>query len=145
MNWQGASNFNLMMYDNLIAPFNNDMGSYAFFMDRWHRADPKDPNSSWIPGKYPSTINNGAPNNRMFSSFWLKDATYLRLRVANLTYNFDAKVFKRVGINSVALSLSGYNLLTLSGLEYIDPETPSGRLSYYPQQKTYSAGINVIF
>lgn len=145
MNWQGASNFNLMMYDNLIAPFNNDMGSYAFFMDRWHRADPKDPNSAWIPGKYPSTINNGAPNNRMFSSFWLKDATYLRLRVANLTYNFDAQIFKRIGINSVALSLSGYNLLTLSGLEYIDPETPSGRLSYYPQQKTYSAGINVIF
>lgn len=145
MNWQGASNFNLMMYDNLIAPFNNDMGSYAFFMDRWHRADPKDPTSEWIPGKYPSTINNGAPNNRMFSSFWLKDATYLRLRVANITYNIDAQVFKRIGISTVALSLSGYNLLTLSGLEYIDPETPSGRLSYYPQQKTYSAGINVIF
>ncbi|HTE34888.1 MAG TPA: hypothetical protein VK666_31135, partial [Chryseolinea sp.] len=131
--------------DNLIAPFNNDMSSYAYFMDRWHRADSKDPNSEWIPGKYPSTINNGAPNNRLFSSFWLKDATYLRLRALNISYSIDAAPLKRIGIKSLALSVSGYNLVTITGLDYIDPETPSGRLSYYPQQKTYNAGINLTF
>ena len=145
MNWQGASNFNVNQTDNLIAPFNNDMSSYAYFMDRWHRADSKDPNSEWIPGKYPSTINNGAPNNRLFSSFWLKDATYLRLRALNISYSIDAAPLKRIGIKSLALSVSGYNLITITGLDYIDPEAPSGRLSYYPQQKTYNAGINLTF
>ena len=145
MNWQGASNFNVSQTDNLIAPFNNDMSSYAYFMDRWHRADSKDPNSEWIPGKYPSTINNGAPNNRLFSSFWLKDATYLRLRALNISYSIDAAPLKKIGIKSLAISVSGYNLVTITGLDYIDPETPSGRLSYYPQQKTYNAGINLTF
>lgn len=146
MNWQGAANFNQLQTQNLIAPFNNDMGSYAYFMDRWHREDMTDPNSKWIPGKYPSTINNGAPNNNQVSSFWLKDASYLRLKSLNISYNLENALLTRYGIKHVTLTLSGQNLLTFSALKYMDPEAPSGgRGSYYPQQKTYNAGINVTF
>ena len=143
MTWQGASNFNVQQQHFLIQPFANGMNAYAYFMDRWHREDMTNPDSEWIPGKYPSTINDGAPNNKLFSSFWLKDATYLRLKFLSISYNLD--VLKKFGIQHASLSLSGQNLLTFSKLGPIDPESPSGRLSYYPQQKTYNLGINVIF
>jgi TonB-linked SusC/RagA family outer membrane protein len=145
MTWQGAANFNMAQQHFLIQPFANGMNAYAYFMDRWHREDMTDPNSKWIPGKYPSTINNGAPNNRLFSSFWLKDATYLRLKFINLNYDLDLEVFRKIGIQKLNISVSAQNLLTFSGLGPMDPETPTGRLSYYPQQKTYNLGVNVTF
>jgi hypothetical protein len=145
MTWQGAANFNVAQQHFLIQPFANGMNAYAYFMDRWHREDMTDPNSEWIPGKYPSTINDGAPNNKLFSSFWLKDATYLRLKFINLHYNLNLDLLKKIGIQRMNISVSAQNLLTFSGLGPIDPETPTGRLSYYPQQKTYNLGVNVVF
>jgi TonB-linked SusC/RagA family outer membrane protein len=145
MNWQGASHFNIQQQHFLIQPFANGMNAYAYFMDRWRRADPWDVNSAWVPGKYPSTINDGAPNNRLNSSFWLLDATYLRLKSLSISYNLENELFKRWGIQGLSVSLSGQNLITFSGLGAIDPETPTGRLSYYPQQKTYNVGINITF
>jgi len=145
MNWAGASNFNVQQQGFLIHPFSNGMNAYAFFMDRWHREDLSDPNSKWIQGKYPSTVNAGSPNNNLNSSFWLLDATYLRLKSLSISYNLEGEFLKRYGVQSLAVALSGQNLLTISRLGAIDPETPSGRLSYYPQQKTYNIGINIKF
>ena len=145
MNWQGASNFSMEQQSFLIAPFFNGMNAYAYLMDRWHREDMTDPDSKWIPGKYPSTINSGAPNNMQFSSFWLKDITYLRLKSVNLSYRFNVKALEPAGINGLSLSLSAYNLLTITGLPYVDPEAPTGRLSYYPQQRVFNIGLNVQF
>lgn len=142
---QGASNFTVEKVSFLIAPFYNGMNAYAFFMDRWHRKDMTDPESEWIPGKFPSTINSGSPNNVKESSFWLEDATYLRLKTLNLTYSLSIETLKSIGIEELDITLSGYNLLTFSGLEYIDPEAPSGRLSYYPQHSIYNVGINIEF
>ncbi len=145
MNWQGAANFVMQMQHFLIQPFANDMSTYAYFMDRWHRADPSDPTSEWIPGKYPAIRNNGTTNNNRFSSFWLKDATYIRLKTLNIGYAMDTPRLSQFGISKVNLFVSGQNLLTFSGLGFMDPETPTGRLSVYPLQKTYNAGINITF
>lgn len=145
MNWQGAANFNVMEESFLISPFFNGMNSYAYFMDRWHREDPADPNSSWIPGRYPSTMNAGAPNNNKPSSFWFHNASYLRLKSLSISYSIQNSLLKKIGLEDLTIALSGQNLLTITGLDYIDPEAPSGRLSYYPQQKTYNIGINATF
>jgi len=143
MTWQGAANYNVEQQHFLIQPFANGMNAYAYFMDRWHLEDMTNPDSGWVPGKYPSTINDGAPNNKVFSSFWLKEASYLRLKFLSISYNIN--LLKKIGIQNSNISLSGQNLLTFSNLGPIDPESPSGRLSYYPQQKTFNLGINVIF
>lgn len=145
MNWQGAANFNMVQQSFLISPFFNGMNAYAYLMDRWRREDPSNPDSPWIPGKYPSTVNGGAPNNNMFSSFWFKNAAYLRLKSLRISYRLQNELLGKIGMDELIISLSGYNLLTVSGLDYIDPEAPSGRLSYYPQQTTYNLGINATF
>lgn len=145
MTWQGSAGFNVEQQHFLISPFANGMNAYAFFMDRWHHEDPKDPNSAWIPGKYPSTINSGAINNNKFSSFWYKNSSYLRLKTLNISYSLEEDVLKKIGVENIIISLSGQNLLTITGLDYIDPETPTGRLSYYPQQRIYNIGLSATF
>ncbi|MGN6438261.1 MAG: SusC/RagA family TonB-linked outer membrane protein [Agriterribacter sp.] len=145
MNWQGAANFQVHLQHFLIQPFANDMNTYAYFLDRWRRADPKDPNSEWIPGKYPATRNDGTPNNNTASTFWLKNATYLRLKALNIGYTIDYPWLGKAGIKHVNIFISGQNLLTFTGLDYMDPETPSGRLSVYPLMATYNAGLSVTF
>jgi TonB-linked SusC/RagA family outer membrane protein len=145
MNWQGAANFFMQMQHFLIQPFANDMNTYAYFLDRWTREDPWDPDSNWVPGKYPTTINDGAANNKMWSDYWWRDASYLRLKVLNVGYTIQNQAISNMGVESFRVYLSGTNLLTISGLPYMDPETPHGRLSYYPQMKTYNLGVNLTF
>jgi hypothetical protein len=48
-------------------------------------------------------------------------------------------------VKGLAITLSGQNLLTFSGLDFIDPENANGRLNYYPQQMTFNIGINLTF
>lgn len=145
MNWQGAANFNVLQQTYLIEPFENGMNAFAYMMDRWHLEDLNDPNSKWIPGKFPSTINAGAVNNKSVSSRWLTNSSYLRLKSLSIGYSITSKAFSRIGLERVDVSLSGQNIWTITGLDYIDPEAPTGRLSYYPQQKTFNAGISITF
>jgi hypothetical protein len=104
---------------------------------------------AWTPentnAKYPrlSTIANG--NNAWPSSWWVIDGTYLRLKNMNIGYNVPAKTLQRTPFSNVNIYLAGTNLLTFSHLKYVDPENPSVSTGYYPQQKTYSVGLNVTF
>ena len=146
MNWQGSSNFNIVQQLNLIHPFQyNIMNTYHYFMDRWHRTDINDPNSAWIPGKYPATIAQGSTNNNMNSSFWLLNAKYLRLRTLNISYNLESSFLKRHKIEALTIILSGQNILTIANTGELDPEAPIGRGSYYPEMMSYNIGFNIKF
>lgn len=142
---QGASNFNRNYSEELQNPFFNGANTLAMFTDRWHRQDLYDPNSPWIPGKYPSTIISGSPNNGLYSTFWLQDATYLRIKNIDLGYTFPKNIIQKVGMRTARIYVSGQNVFTLSKVKFIDPEQPSGRGNFYPQQKLWSLGLNVGF
>jgi TonB-linked SusC/RagA family outer membrane protein len=146
MNWSGASNYNMQLQYNMMAPFRDVRSASTFFMDRWHREDPLDPDSDWIPGKFPATRVNGTANNMMNSSFWLLDVRYLRLKSLGISYTLERALLKRFGVEGLTVSLSGQNLLTISNIpSYLDPENRSTMATYYPQQKTYNLGISVTF
>ena len=115
------------------------------FADRWHRADQFNPDSEWIPGKYPSTVSSGTNNNKRVSSFWLKDASYLRLKNFELGYSFDKEMINKLKIRNLRVYVSGQNVLTFDKIKYIDPEAESGRGNYYPQPRIWTAGLNIGF
>ncbi|HEX3009830.1 MAG TPA: TonB-dependent receptor, partial [Bacteroidales bacterium] len=104
---------------------------------------------SWTPdntnAKYPrlSTIANG--NNAWSSSWWVVNGTYLRLKNLQIGYSIPSSILQRTGINRISVYLAGTNLWTLSHFKYIDPEMPGVNNGYYPQQKTYSLGFNIVF
>ena len=95
--------------------------------------------------KYPrlSTVGNG--NNAWQSSWWVVNGEYLRLKNINLSYNVPSNLLSKTPLSAVNIYLAGTNLLTLSHFKYADPESPSVSNGYYPQQKTYSLGLNVTF
>lgn len=68
------------------------------------------------------------------SDLWLMDGSYLRLKVAEIGYTFrDIPAFRKVGVKSLKVYFSGYNLLTLfSDLNDIDidPEGATERFEY---------------
>jgi len=148
--WQGvalcdyqlSAAYNSGIYDNtaFTRPFYNNGNAPYYLVD-----------NSWTPdntnAKYPrlSTVANG--NNAWPSSRWLIDGSYLRLKSLQLGYSLSSSVLSRLnmGISRLNVYVSGFNLLTFSHFKYVDPEMPSVNNGYYPQQKTYSLGLNVTF
>ncbi len=140
---QGAANYTAYFNGELQIPFYNGANSIEALMDRWHRENIYDPNSAWVPGKYPSTITGGNPNNEKYSSFWLKDASYVRLKNIELGYSLPKEFLERIGVQQWRFYVSGHNLFTWDDLDYMDPEAPSGRGRYYPQMRVINVGLNL--
>jgi TonB-linked SusC/RagA family outer membrane protein len=110
----------------------------------WHRADPYDANSQWIPGKYPA-FRKDLNNHRNYekSDFWLTNVRYLRLR--NLELGLPKSVISRLGISNLRVYANGSNLFSFDNVkEYgIDPEISSENGLIYPQQRLYNFGFNL--
>ena len=83
----------------------------------------------------------------MPSSFWIRDASYLRLKNLQLGYNLPKKWIHRIGLDNIKVYYSGQNLLTFSNFyKWVDPEAPQAESGYsYPQVKINTVGINVLF
>jgi len=90
----------------------------------------------------------------------LLNAAYLRLKNITLGYTLPRPLTNRVGIKSLRVYVAGENVIEWSGMkEFYDPETTNGNINTnpatgvgrtghgmtYPFQRSYSAGINVVF
>lgn len=140
---QGVGNYNSYYNGSLQVPFCNNASTLVDFMDRWHREDLYDPNSRWIPGKYPSTYSNGLQSNKKTSTYWLQNGSYLRVKDIQIGYNIPTSVLRKIGFGSARVYVSGYNLFTISSMKLLDPEAISTNGQYYPPQRVISVGFNI--
>jgi len=115
--------------------------------DRWHRADPYDPNSEWIPGYYPAVRNGNSGPNARNSDFWLTNVRYLRIRNLELGYNLPPAVRDRVRAGKIRLYANASNLLSFDNVRrfQIDPEIEARAAVVYPQQRVFIVGLNATF
>ncbi|MDR2913944.1 MAG: TonB-dependent receptor [Tannerella sp.] len=115
--------------------------------DRWHRADPYDPNSQWIPGKYPAIRKGTSVNNGKNSDFWQHDVRYLRLKNLEIGYSLPKSLINRLHISRMRIYVSASNVFTIDNMkEYgIDPEIEARAAVVYPQQRTFMLGFNMTF
>lgn len=80
------------------------------------------------------------------SSFWVKDASYLRLKNINLSYQIPSSLLNKVHIKSAKIFISGQNLLTFTNLfKGFDPEITTQDAQFYPLMKTFTGGVNINF
>ena len=80
------------------------------------------------------------------STFFLQDASYLRLKNIVLGYTLPSTLTKTFGVSRLRVYFAGDNLLTITNFKGLDPERyGSGDLVQYPQNKIYSFGVNVSF
>jgi hypothetical protein len=119
-------------------------GTLVQYLDRWHpvdpTADPYDPATEWVSGYYGYTGH--YPDGD--SDFNRVSTAYLRLKSIELGYTLP-KV-KALSTMGVRVFVNAYNLFTITGVKFVDPEHPdsdNGRL--YPLNKTYSVGLTLSF
>jgi hypothetical protein len=145
--FQGASNYSTYFGNEIQRPFFNGGNTYDYFTDRWTREDIYDANSSWIPGKFPSTRLNGTDNNSLISSFWVTNAYYLRVKNVDIGYFFNSELLSKANIKGLRLYANASNLFTITNVNYIDPEVTDESLQgrYYPQQRVISFGVQAKF
>ncbi len=99
-------------------------------------------------GKYPriALTENTASYPNTVSSFWVMRTNYLRFKNLQIGYTLPKAWTSRIGLQRVRFFYSGENLFKIDNLPVnIDPESPSGRGSHYPQVATNSFGINLTF
>lgn len=120
-----------------------DMAAYPqkVHLQRYNVVTNPDPNAA-----YPRLTYNTGFNQNTFSTYWMEDASYLRLKNVQLGYTFPEKWMKKAHIDKMRVYISGDNLLTFSKFFYAyDPETPVSKGGYYPQIKTVVMGLNITF
>lgn len=105
--------------------------------------------NSWRPEKpnaeYPRLSTIAVTNNAYTSDFWKRNGAYLRLKNVTLGYTFPQRWIQKAGLSNLRVFASGYNLLTLTDFKYLDPESQNVIQGYYPQQRTFSFGVDVSF
>ncbi|MGH6551834.1 SusC/RagA family TonB-linked outer membrane protein [Bacteroides hominis] len=88
----------------------------------------------------------GGGKNTRPNSYYLKDASFFRLKNVTLGYTLPRVWTEKANISKVRIYFSGDNLLTLTPYKGLDPERNSdGRDAIYPQNRIYSFGLNVEF
>lgn len=122
----------------------NGGGTLTQYLDRWHpvdpTADPYDPATEWVSGYYGYTGHYPFGN----SQFNRVSTAYLRLKSVELGYTLPK--IKALSSASLRVFANAYNLFTLTGVKFVDPEHPDddlGRL--YPLNKTYTLGVSLSF
>ncbi|ANH83994.1 hypothetical protein A8C56_15720 [Niabella ginsenosidivorans] len=113
----------------------------TFWRDRWTPEHP----TNQLPGMY---VDQYLPVTAA-SSFWLQDASYLRLKNVALGYNFNTGLLKKIKVQNLRVYFSGDNVLTFSRFigdpERVITDNTSGRFAIYPQASVYTFGIKATF
>lgn len=64
---------------------------------------------------------NNFQNNTVASTWWLRDASFLRLKNIELGYNFDKKLLKKLNIEALRFYVQGNNLCVWDHIKMWDP------------------------
>ena len=93
----------------------------------------------------PRLTYNKVNNNFQASSRWLADGSFFKVQSVELGYNIP--VSHRLGkvVRGVRVYARANNLLTLSGIEDVDPEALGSGISNYPLMKTFTGGLKMTF
>ncbi len=97
---------------------------------------------------------NDPNDNDAWSSRYIEDGSYIRLKSLTLGYTFDQKIVKKWGLSSLRLTFNATNLLTITGYDGYDPEIGASTASTnvfnldngrYPSPTSFTFGLNVSF
>ena len=144
---------------NIFASYKNFDFSLFFQgvagVDRFYKDAPNQGNilTDWLDRYDPIENPNGnmprmkGTQNNETSTFWMKDASYLRLKNLELGYNIPDCLCQKFAIQRMRVYFTGLNLLTFTQVRNWDAEKFAGDTENfnYPQLKSYSIGLNITF
>ena len=133
-------NANRMVFENPASKQNTNM--FASYKNRWTFDNP---NSNMPRAK--------AYGSKEYSSLYVEDGSFLKLKSITLGYNFDKKLLQPLHISNARVYVSAENIATITSYSGSDPEvstrnsvlTPGFDWSAYPRAFNMSLGLNVTF
>ncbi len=93
---------------------------------------------------WPRLSNQAIENNNQTSTWFMQDATFLRLKSVELGYTIPQPLTKKIKVQNLRLYVSGTNLLSWSRFKLWDPEMAGNGLGY-PIQRVINVGLNIGF
>lgn len=151
---QGVGERDAFLRGELVEPYHYNYGAtlYDHMTDYW-TPDNRE-------ARFPRLATIGSASNtnnwRTGSDLYRFNAAYIRLKNVNIGYNLPFSMVKKVGLSNVRVSLVGQNLLTLTKLKFMDPETTEFGNNASPNSASnsarnyllpifYGAGLNITF
>ena len=114
-----------------------------YYLDRWTGPG----TSNEVP-----RATTGATSNKLFSDFFVEDASFLRIQTIQLGYTFPQSSYEGVALSKVRLYASVNNAFTFSKYKGFDPAATSGNAvgggidpGFYPVTRQYLLGLNISF
>ena len=122
-----------------------DQNQFNLTKDYWYnRWTPENPSN-----QYGSILNNGSKD---VSSYYVEDASYLRLQNINISYSLPTKFLQKYNISQIKFFAVADNLKVWTKYSGLDPEVNFNNPSItgldrlvYPRSTTFTFGINVNF
>ena len=97
-------------------------------------------------------VTTSATGNSTFSSYFVEDASYLRIQNMQLGYSINSKYSEKAGITKLRLYAGVNNLYTFTKYKGFDPGASNGApigggidYGFYPIPRTYLLGLNINF
>lgn len=129
--FQGAARTSLMMsgFHPFVGNSNTARRGVLDFIaeDCWTTTNPDE------YAQYPRLTSQNNANTSQSSSYWLRDASFLKLKNAEIGYTHK----------NMRFYISGSNLLTISKFKLWDPEMGGGSGMQYPTQRTFNFGFQM--
>lgn len=120
-----------------------DANVLNYALDRWTGAG----TSNSTP-----RVTTGQSVNNVFSTYFVEDASYIRIQNIQLGYTLNSKYSDKIGAGKLRVYASANNLYTFTKYRGYDPGASSGNPigggiddGFYPIPRTYMVGLNINF
>ncbi|MCV6629436.1 MAG: TonB-dependent receptor [Flavobacteriaceae bacterium] len=96
-------------------------------------------------------VTTAATNNKLFSDFYVEDASFLRMQNIQVGYTFPTDLMQKVSLTKARLYVAANNLFTLTKYTGYDPTINNGAIGagidsgFYPSARQFILGLNVTF
>lgn len=144
--FQGATNVSINYSRMYTRGFAEDFSAPEALKKSWSQ----ERYEQGLPIEYPRLSEGDVVNKHNYqkSTYWVRDASYLRLKNLEIGYTFNKNLLKKLRMSSLRLFVNGTNLLTFSDMiKGVDPEASDGVTNHeaYPVTRTYNIGLNIKF
>ena len=117
----------------------------SYFWNGWGDSNYSNFVKDNIGGAYPRLTYYRVNNNFISSDFWLTKGGYFKIQNVEIAYTIPASKLQFIGSQGIRLFVRGANLLTVTKVKDVDPESTGSGVSMYPLYKTFSGGIKLTF
>jgi TonB-linked SusC/RagA family outer membrane protein len=137
--FQGSARTSLHISPNAISPFVSQHGLLEVInQDHWSESN-RDLYAFW-----PRLSTENVANNERYSTWWMRDGTFLRAKTMELSYLMPTEPLRKIHLSYCRLYLNGLNLFSLSKFKLWDVEMGGNGLGY-PVQRVINVGVNLGF